>query len=146
MKSLRIRKVSLGEKIKVVRKSRKLSLRKLAAIADMEHSHINLIEKGEVSPSIAVMEVLAEALDISLTDLYSVGLATLTDIENDIIRISKEKRVQLKITQSELSEKLGATKEFVSDIENGQLGICYGIRHLEAMARVFKCNLTDLLP
>lgn len=58
-----------GRNLKRARQSKKLSLRKLAAEADMEHKHIERIEKGVVNPTLTTIMVLAAALEMDPRDL-----------------------------------------------------------------------------
>lgn len=54
-----------GEKLKEFRKASKLSIRALAAIADIDYSQIHRIEKGQVNPTLTTIYVLADALGIT---------------------------------------------------------------------------------
>lgn len=60
-----------GRNLYKIRKSKKLSLRKLAAEADMEHKHIEHIEKGEINPTLTTIAALAEALGVDPCALLS---------------------------------------------------------------------------
>lgn len=54
-----------GKNLKKIRKSSKLSIRKLADIADMDFSQVHRIEKGESNPTLTTIIVLAEALGVT---------------------------------------------------------------------------------
>lgn len=58
-----------GEKLKKARKSKKLSIRKLALEADMDFTTVNRIERGENNPSLTTIYALAEALGVLPADL-----------------------------------------------------------------------------
>lgn len=58
-----------GEKLKKIRTDKKLSLRALANIAEMDFGNINEIENGKVNPSLTTIILLAEALQIDLSEL-----------------------------------------------------------------------------
>jgi transcriptional regulator with XRE-family HTH domain len=58
-----------GKHLQSIRKRKKLSLRKLADIADVDFSQIHRIEKGETNPSLTMIIVLAEALEITTGEL-----------------------------------------------------------------------------
>lgn len=62
-------KKKFGGSVTRARKLKKLSLRDLAALADMEHKHLEKIEKGEVNPTLTTIFQVAGALDIKPTDL-----------------------------------------------------------------------------
>ena len=59
-----IRKKALGDKLQNLRKSKSLSIRELAALADMEHSQVLRIEKGLISPSAITIQKIADALEV----------------------------------------------------------------------------------
>jgi len=61
--------VHLGEKIKKARTERKLSLRELAAICDVEHNTIHEIEKGTLNFRFSTIIKIAKGLEIPLFEL-----------------------------------------------------------------------------
>jgi transcriptional regulator with XRE-family HTH domain len=58
-----------GNNLKLIRKSRNLSLRKLSDIADVDFSQIHRIEKGESNPTITMVIALANALNVKPSKL-----------------------------------------------------------------------------
>lgn len=60
---------AFGQNLKKTRKGKKLSIRKLALEADMDWSHIDKIEKGEVNPTLSTIYALATALKIDPREL-----------------------------------------------------------------------------
>lgn len=58
-----------GKRLKKIRKEKKLSLRKLAHLADMNYGNIHKIEKGLINPQISTVVLLAEALGVPPSDL-----------------------------------------------------------------------------
>lgn len=61
--------VHLGEKIKKARTERKLSLRELAAICDVEHNTIHEIEKGSLNFRFSTIIKISKGLEIPLFEL-----------------------------------------------------------------------------
>jgi len=59
-----------GERLKTIRNEKKLSLRALADIAEMDFGNINEIETGKVNPSLTTIVFLANALKIDPADLF----------------------------------------------------------------------------
>lgn len=57
--------LAFGKNLKRKRLENNWSLRRFAAEADMEHKHIERIEKGEVCPNLSTIIQLAETLRIS---------------------------------------------------------------------------------
>lgn len=55
---------AVGENIKRIRKSKKLSMERTAAIAGVSRSMLGQIERGEANPSVGVVGKLALALKV----------------------------------------------------------------------------------
>ena len=53
-----------GERLKKLRDEKKLSLRALADIAEMDYGNISEIENGKINPSLITIISLAEALEV----------------------------------------------------------------------------------
>ena len=62
-------KQKFGNKIKSLRKGKGLSQEKLAHLSELDRTYIQSIEKGERNVSITVIEKLAKALELEITDL-----------------------------------------------------------------------------
>lgn len=62
-------KQKFGKRLKELRLQKGLSQETLANIADLDRTYIPSIEKGERNVSITVIEKLANALGVALTDL-----------------------------------------------------------------------------
>jgi transcriptional regulator with XRE-family HTH domain len=60
-----------GQHLKSLREKKKLSLRKLADIADVDFSQIHRIENGESNPTFTMLTALANALEISVSELVT---------------------------------------------------------------------------
>jgi len=63
----------LGQRLRKIRRARNLSMRDLAARADVSHTAISKIERGTISPSVAILKKLALPLGISVTALIDDG-------------------------------------------------------------------------
>ena len=55
---------AVGENIKRIRKSKKLSMERLAAESGVSRSMLGQIERGEANPSVALLGKLASALKV----------------------------------------------------------------------------------
>jgi transcriptional regulator with XRE-family HTH domain len=62
----------VGDKIRELRKSKKLSLRDLAYRIGMESSNLSVIENGRSNPQLLTYAKIAAALDVSLSDIFDV--------------------------------------------------------------------------
>lgn len=62
--------VSLGKKVRELRKERNLSQRDLACQAGLSPNAISLIERDEISPSVATLQRLAIALKVKMSYFF----------------------------------------------------------------------------
>lgn len=67
---------TLGERIRLLRKQAYMSQEQLALKAEMAPSFVGEIERGNKKPSIDSIEKLANALDISVSELFNYDLKT----------------------------------------------------------------------
>ncbi|KGO85359.1 transcriptional regulator [Flavobacterium rivuli WB 3.3-2 = DSM 21788] len=63
-------KLKFGLKIKELRKQKGISQEKLANLAEIDRTYLPTIEKGERNVSIIVIEKLANALGVTIRDLF----------------------------------------------------------------------------
>lgn len=61
---------NFGKNLEKIRLTKNLSLRQLAHLADIDHSSIHRIEAGISNPKLTMIISLAEALEVSVTDLF----------------------------------------------------------------------------
>lgn len=61
--------VTLGERMRTPRHANGKALREVAAVAGVTIGHISEIERGNVMPSVAVLEKLGDAYGLTLADL-----------------------------------------------------------------------------
>lgn len=71
---------------------------------------------------------------------------TMTHLDFELIRLVKKKRVERGLTQLDLSIAMGLSEGTVGKIENFRERSKYNIRHLNLLAKAFKCPLRELLP
>ena len=62
--------LSLGTRLRGLRKERALSQRELADLADLSPNAISLIERDEISPSVATLQRLAAALGVKMSYFF----------------------------------------------------------------------------
>jgi transcriptional regulator with XRE-family HTH domain len=63
--------LQLGSRIRALRQSRRLTLRELAARAGVTESFLSQVEREVTSPSIASVQRIARALDLSIAQLFA---------------------------------------------------------------------------
>ena len=82
----------IGKKILALRQQYGLSQRELARRADMTNSSLSMIEQGKVSPSIASLEKVLNAIPISLQSFFSEDLELTPPVmrEHEFMLVKKE--------------------------------------------------------
>jgi transcriptional regulator with XRE-family HTH domain len=63
----------VGQKVLALRLAQGLSQRELARHAGITNANLSMIEQGRVSPSVATLEKILLALDVSLPEFFSEG-------------------------------------------------------------------------
>jgi transcriptional regulator with XRE-family HTH domain len=66
-------KTDVGRRIRTLRERRGLSLRLLAERSGLSSNAISLIERGENSPTVSSLQLLAAALGVSITAFFEAG-------------------------------------------------------------------------
>ncbi len=61
---------SIGQKMKDLRKEQNLTLAEVAAVANVSISHLSQIERNKTTPSLMSVASIAEALNISVRELF----------------------------------------------------------------------------
>jgi len=61
----------LGDKIREIRKSKNLSQEHIALLASLSPAHLGQIERGNKKPTVETINKIAEALDVTVIDLFS---------------------------------------------------------------------------
>ena len=64
----------LGAKIAYLRKSRRFSQEKLAEKADISEIYVGEIERGDANPTVEKLKLIANALDVEISELFDFSL------------------------------------------------------------------------
>ena len=67
-------------------------------------------------------------------------------VEEYAIQKVKEKRNQADMSQAELSYRLGFSTGFVGQAESSKYSTKYNLNHLNKLAQIFECSISDFLP
>jgi transcriptional regulator with XRE-family HTH domain len=62
---------AFGERLRVLRVSKKMSQKELANLADIEVSQVSRIERGVTNLTLSTMYILAAALDIPVSEFFT---------------------------------------------------------------------------
>lgn len=63
--------LKLGLKIRIERQKQKLSQEKLAELANLNRNFIGMIERGETNVTVKNLENIANALEVSVQELFN---------------------------------------------------------------------------
>lgn len=92
-------RLSLGQRVLLLRESNRLSLRTLADKVDLSASFLSQIERDETSPSIASLEKIASALGVDVSSLFLKSqpepVLRVEDQHIDVVRDAKVQRLSL---------------------------------------------------
>lgn len=80
----------IGEKIRTIRKRKKLTIVELSEKINVTPGYISQIERDLISPSLAVLRRLSDALDVSLSDLFN------DETQDDVVTILEKGRTKVK--------------------------------------------------
>lgn len=80
----------IGEKIRYIRKSKNLTIVELSEMIDVTSGYISQIERDLISPSLAVLKRLSQALEIPLSVLF------MEDCNENVVKIQGNERTKVK--------------------------------------------------
>lgn len=63
-------RISLGRRIRKLRKSQGISLRKFSLMVGLSYPYLSRVENGKVAASVDVLEKIADGLDIPIRELF----------------------------------------------------------------------------
>lgn len=61
----------IGDRIRIIRNSKGLSIEELAHRADISNTHLGSVERGDRSPTVEMLGKIVVALDTSFVELFS---------------------------------------------------------------------------
>ena len=96
--------VAVGQRIRELRRSRKLSLEVIAARTDLSIGFLSQIERGLSSPSLRVLATIADVLGIGIAGLF--GAAETAAAGSDAIVTREQQRAELNLWRTGISKQL----------------------------------------
>lgn len=78
---------AIGNRLRSLRQEREMTLQELAEVTDLSPSMLSLVERGRAAPSIQSLIVIANALNVTMSDLI---VADPPDEERIVIRASDQ--------------------------------------------------------
>lgn len=80
---------SIGERLRLLRTERNLSQRALAQLANISTNSVSLIERNEISPSVATLQNLATALRVRVSYFFE------SETEQSVLHIKASQRASV---------------------------------------------------
>ncbi|RJQ30641.1 MAG: XRE family transcriptional regulator [Peptococcaceae bacterium] len=117
----------LGDKIRLLRKGKEISLQELARRSGISLSYLSEIERGAVYPALGTMKRIAEELSVPATVLIKHG-------DGAVGRRLKALRDESGLTQANLASLAGVTAGLIGQIEQGK--VQPSLKTLEKLASV----------
>jgi len=93
--------ISVGKRLREIRLNRCLSMKSLAKLSRLSINTLSLIENNKTSPSIATLQQLAKALEVSITAFFEIE-----QIPKHVVYTSRYKRGDTQV-ENALMENLG---------------------------------------
>lgn len=111
--------MEFSENLKRIRKSKKLSQKEFGELINKTLLTVSRYENGKITPPLRVIKEIAEKLDISFNEL-----AGINDTKKDIPLINqiiKDKRKELRLTQSDFAKLINKSKVTVARYDTGDI-------------------------
>jgi transcriptional regulator with XRE-family HTH domain len=96
--------VAVGQRIRDLRRSRKLSLEAVAARTDLSIGFLSQIERGLSSPSLRVLATLADVLGVGIAGLFGAGDDS--GAASDAVVTRERQRAKLNLWRTGISKQL----------------------------------------
>ena len=96
--------VAVGQRIRDLRRSRKLSLEATAARTDLSIGFLSQIERGLSSPSLRVLATIADVLGVGIAGLF--GAKETDGTGSDAIVTREQQRAELNLWRTGISKQL----------------------------------------
>lgn len=70
----------------------------------------------------------------------------ISKIEQYVIDKVRAMRIEKGMSQRELADLLDMSNGFIAKVESPKMRAKYNLNHINAIAKIFKCPLSDILP
>jgi transcriptional regulator with XRE-family HTH domain len=97
---------AIGERLRALRKERRVSLQALAAVTGVSIGYVSQVERGISTPSLKLLAHAADALGIGLAEFFGGGAADHGAAKFDGIVVRRGERGQLGLWQAGISKEL----------------------------------------
>jgi len=69
-----------------------------------------------------------------------------TNIDQFVIDNIRERRLKMNLSQAALAYELNVSEGFIGNVESNNYRAKYNLKHLNELAKIFKCSPRDFLP
>lgn len=121
-----MQKLSVGDKIRIVRENQAKTMTELASAAGISVSYLSQIERSQVQPAVRTVNNLAKALGVPVSSLVGKGGLLGSKV--------RQARDEQGLTQAELAQAAGVSPGLIGQVENGR--VQPSLQTIEALARV----------
>lgn len=83
-------------------------------------------------------------IDLKLYCFVAMGKEA--EIEKYVIDQVRDKRIKSKLSQAALAQLMEVSEGFIGNVENPNYPEKYNLRHLNELAKIFKCSPKDFMP
>ncbi len=116
---------AFGAYLRSQRQLAQLSLRQLAELTRISNPYLSQIERGLHQPSIGVIKALAEALNLSVTELLAQA-ANIVSNQDEITTTEQAIRIDQRLSDSQKSALLAVYASMVDTTSQGESGATTG--------------------
>lgn len=137
----------IGRGIRKLRKQKKWKQDVLSEFSGVNRATISQIERGQLNPSLFVLERLVKALDTDLSGVVAAGRHSLRKKDQELISLVgtnvKQFRLQLGLSRKDLGLKAGLLPQYLATTENCRR--MPSVRNLQQIARALDVDPSTLL-
>jgi len=138
-------RIEFGKRLRAKRQERGLTLEALAEKADLAISYVASVERGERNLGLENIVSLAQALNISPSELLPGAHHQRKDrIKNEFGKLLKSKREDRGFSVEELAERADLDQSVIALLEQGEGNV--SLETIITLAQALKIPLKDLLP
>lgn len=116
---------AFGAYLRSQRQLAQLSLRQLAELTQISNPYLSQIERGLHQPSVGIIKSLAEALNLSVSELLA-HAADIVSSQDEVLTTEQAIRVDPRLSDSQKSALLAVYASMVDTTPNGAAGATTG--------------------
>jgi transcriptional regulator with XRE-family HTH domain len=116
---------AFGAYLRSQRQLAQLSLRQLAELTQISNPYLSQIERGLHQPSIGIIKSLAEALNLSVSELLAQA-ANVVSSQDELLTTEQAIRIDPRLSDSQKSALLAVYASMIDSASHGEAGATAG--------------------